>query len=95
MDLLYVVQSLTGIIFLVLGWNVKTLYARLDRAEASVEKLRDDLHQEMKDVYTKHDKATDALRNEMNEMGSSLRDAINDSSKGTNALLVQILKDNK
>ena len=90
-SILNVVEGLTALLIVVLGWNVKTLFNRLIKHEDKHDQMAAETNQLRIDMYKHQDKSTDKLREEINQLSQSLRIEItNASSTNTQILLSAI-----
>jgi len=87
-----VINTLIAIIVAILGWNVKTLFSRLEKHEKQISDNKDHFHDEIKELYLKHDNSTDKLRGEINNLADSIRKDINAANRSTNDLILKIVQ---
>lgn len=84
---IYVINTLLGLLLLVVGGYVKSMVARLSEMDAKhqfletkqsdqYEKLRDRIENNLNDTYRHQDQESEKLRTDIGKMGDSLRNDI-------------------
>ena len=87
MELTHIVEGLIAIIVMIVGWQNRVIFGKLNKHEEKHDKLSDatnqlraDMHKELSDAHRHSEQCTEKLRDEINQLSTSLRAEITASS---------------
>lgn len=93
-SLMIALEIVGGVLLVIVGWNVKTLYSRMTSHEEKLTKHEDETRGDVKALYRHANASAESLRKDINALSESLRKEISKQGEKTNNLLLRMVEKN-